>query len=174
MLTIFVEIGKLVSTTGEIDEKVIRKLEEKILKKTIGLLCSLVLLIGCILPIKPAFAKENNGGNNEKMVQVVLYSDKDQVIMSEVPKNYEKEYLAKLEDSTFRNAEIQKSLGVNTSPETANPNVAFAAASAAYVDYMTKSDVIRMVDSMDDSINWSLYISNPLTDLLVTTAVLFP
>lgn len=36
---------------------------------------------------------------------------------------------------------------------------------------MTKSDVIRMVDSMDNSINWSFNISNPLTDLVLGKAV---
>lgn len=144
------------------------------MKKTIGLLCSLVLLIGCILPINQAFAEENSDGNNEEMVQVVLYSNEDQIIMSEVPKIYEQEYLAKLEDPNFKKAEIQKSLGVNALPETASVNAVVPYASPKpYVSYMKLPDVIKHLAAMDKSFNWSLYISNPLTDAVIGKAVSF-
>jgi hypothetical protein len=139
------------------------------MKKIVSLLCSLVVLLGCLVPVNLASAQENNGSinsngnnnnkNNDKLVEVELFSDDGQIIIAQVPKSYEKEYRDQIKNSDFRKIQIQNSK---------NGNMLRA---SSYVDYMTKSDVIRMVDSMDDSINWSLYISNPLTDLLVTTAV---
>lgn len=80
--------------------------------------------------------------------------------MSQVPKVYEEEYRTQLKDPIFRNDEIRKSLGT----------AATVKASSSFVDYMTKSDVIRVVDSLDNSANWSAYISNPLSDKMVATA----
>lgn len=131
-----------------------------------SVLLSLAMALTIFTPFSSAYAKEKNGNGknekNEKMVQVVLYSDEDGVIMAEVPKSYEKEYKTKLKDSDFRNAEIQRSLGANTFAVTA---------STSSVYYMRKAEVIKMVDSLDKSFNWSTYISNPLTDVLVGKAV---
>lgn len=120
----------------------------------------------------PAKGDNKNSGNNENTVQVVLYSDNDSVIMTEVPKNYENEYSAKLKDSNFRNAEIKKSLGVNLSTATVNSiGLDAIAPEGSSVYYMRKAEVIKMVDAMDSSFNWGPYISNPLTDLLIGKAV---
>ncbi|QNK86419.1 hypothetical protein H7992_14245 [Sporosarcina sp. resist] len=129
------------------------------MRKVIGTLCSLVLLIACILPVNLAFAE----GNDEELVKVVLYSDEDQVIISEVPKIYEQEYLAQLENPEFRSSEIRNSSGINT--------LTRAAQKPAYVKYMTKADVLKIVDHMDASFNWQYYISNPLTDTVIAKAV---
>lgn len=139
------------------------------MKKLMVVILSLVMALTVFTPFSSASAKGNNGnignsGNNAKTVQVVLYSDEDQVITAEVPKSYEQVYLAKLVDPNFRNAEIQKSSGSGV-------NTLAATTESSSVYYMTKPDVIRMVASLDKSTNWSAYISNPLTDKLVTVAV---
>lgn len=131
---------------------------ESILKKIIGVLCSLVLLLACILPVNFAFAEENN----EELVRVILYSDEEQVIISEVPKFYEQEYLAQLENPEFRSSEIQNSSGITELNRATSPS---------RVSYMTKSDILKVVDHMDASFNWQYYISNPLTDTLIAKAV---
>lgn len=143
------------------------------MKKFVGLLCSLVVLLGCLVPVNLASTQENkssinsngnsnsnnNNKNNDKLVQVELHSDDGQIIIAQVPKSYEKEYRDKIKNSDFRKNEVQNSVRGSMLRAT------------SYVKYYRKAEVIKMVDYLDNSVNWTLYISNPLTDYLVGIAV---
>lgn len=58
--------------------------------------------------------------------------------------------------------------------EISNNTVAAATIDQAkkpYVKYMRKADIIKVLDSIDNSVNWDRYASNPLSDFLIGKAI---
>ncbi len=143
-------------------------------------------MIGTLVPFQKASAEIGSEGSLEETVQVVLYSDDTKVIMSEVPKEHVVEYQAKLEDSAFRNSEIQKSVGPEenlTAPTKLAASLSKSSISPmavvqppdggtkGYVRYFRKAEVIRVIDSIDNKFDWPFYISNPLSDSVAIYAI---
>ncbi|WP_214834858.1 hypothetical protein [Exiguobacterium sp. E4787] len=156
------------------------------MKKLIGIFCAMMLVTGTLIPFQKASAESNLEGTLEKTVQVVLYSDDTRVIMSEVPKEHVLEYRAKLENPAFRNSEIQKSVGPEENLTAPTKFVASLSKSSispmavvqppdggtkGYVRYMTKNDILRIIDSIDNTHDWPRYFSNPVTDSAVAAGV---
>ncbi|WP_138859742.1 hypothetical protein [Exiguobacterium mexicanum] len=156
------------------------------MKKLIVIFCAMMLMIGTLVPFQKASAEIGSEGSLEETVQVVLYSDDTKVIMSEVPKEHVVEYQAKLEDSAFRNSEIQKSVGPEenlTAPTKLAASLSKSSISPmavvqppdggtkGYVRYFRKAEVIRVIDSIDNKFDWPFYISNPLSDSVAIYAI---
>lgn len=149
------------------------------MKKIFVAILSSVLFLSS-LAISGGSLKVSAAGNKEELVNVTIYSDENQLIMTQVPKSYEQEYLSKLKDPAFKNAEIQKSLGVNMGTEQplataavssllSEQSLATIAATTPKptVYYLKKAQVIKTLKSLDSSRDWGTILSNPLTDGVV-------
>lgn len=153
------------------------------MKKLIGIFCAMMLVTGSLIPFQKASAETDLEGTLKETVQVVLYSDETKVIMSEVPKEHVVEYQAKLEDPAFRNSEIKKSVGSEedlTAPTKLAASLSRSSISPmavvqppdggttkGYVRYMTRNDIIKIINKFDNSRDWPRVLSNPGTDYLI-------
>lgn len=72
----------------------------------------------------------------------------------------------KLKDEEFKKSELEKSK-VNNNTNDANT----LATSKSDTKYLYKKNVLNWVDSMDNSFNWSNYLSTPLTDVALGAAI---
>lgn len=139
-------------------------------KILVGALCSTILL-GTALPATNVFAAtgEEQEVNfvypEEQTVPITIYADEDTLIIADVPKSYEEEYLKKLENEEFRQNEIDKNISTNKNDDL------FTTRAATTTKYMKKREILQVVDSIDNSRNWSSYYSNPLSDVALGAAV---
>lgn len=156
------------------------------MKKLIGFFCAVMLMIGTLIPFQKASAENNLEGTLEETVQVVLYSDDTKVIMSEVPNAHVLEYQSKLEDPVFRNSEIQKSVGPEenlTAPTKLAASLSksiispmavvqppYGGTTKDYVRYMTRNDIIKIINKFDNSRDWPRLLSNPGADYVIANS----
>lgn len=117
--------------------------------------------IGTNVSADSSTANDEDSGN---MVNVTISSNDDESIIAEVPKSYEKEYKQKLKDEEFKESELEKA---NDTNETSS----LAASSSSSTKYLYKKDVIKWVDSIDNSVDWTKYISTPIADSAMGVAV---
>lgn len=157
------------------------------MKKIISFVCLVIITLGTLVPIQKASANNGVNGDPEELVKVVLYSDETKVIMSEVPRKHLVQYQSKLKNQDFRNLEIIKSteseegvsiptkLAASMSYGSVSPSAVIqpsdGGTSSGYVKYMTKYDILRIIDSIDNTHDWPRYFSNPLTDAAVAAGV---
>ena len=157
------------------------------MKRFLSFLCVVILTLGTLVPIQKASADNGVNGNPEELVKVVLYSDETKIIMSEVPRKHLVQYQSKLKNQEFRNSEIKKSteseedvsiptkVAASMSYGSVSPSAVIqppgGGTSSGYVKYMTKNDILRIIDSIDNTYDWPRYFTTPLTEPLIGVGV---
>ncbi|MGM0523285.1 MAG: hypothetical protein ACQER2_04465 [Bacillota bacterium] len=119
----------------------------------------------------PVFAEKNKSSNKDELVDVTVYEDSENIIIAQVPKSKEKEFLKDLKNKDYKNATIQNHLNninKNTTEINSTNNMVYARSSNPdYVKYFGRSNVIATIDAMDKQWNWQHYLSNPFTDAAI-------
>lgn len=92
-----------------------------------------------------------------KTEQVTLYDDGNKSVTAEIPTNVKEDYLQKLQEPTFRQNEIAIAQGYSS-------RTTIGDIGQASVTYFNKSDVIKMVDSLDNGRDWLKFLDNPFTN----------
>lgn len=84
--------------------------------------------------------------------QVVVYEDENKTITAEVPTEMKDQYLKDLENPAFVEKELANLQQLKQARASSEPSV----------KYFRKDDVIRIVDNIDSSQDWTKYLGIPL------------
>jgi len=135
----------------------------------------IVLTVMCFVNLGTfVFGEEDKSIKKDELVDVIIYKDSETVIIAQVPKSKEQEYLKELENENYKNVEIQKSQGQineNTTGGIRTNDMMSARSKPDVVKYFGKNSVAKTLDAMDKRFNWERALSNPITDAAIGRAV---
>ena len=93
--------------------------------------------------------------------QVVIYEDKNKTITAEVPAEMKDQYLKDLQNPVFVEKELANLQQLKQARASSEPSV----------KYFRKDDVIRIVDNIDSSQDWTKYLGIPLGGRALSAAI---
>ena len=93
--------------------------------------------------------------------QVVVYEDENKTITVDVPSEMKDQYLRDLQDPAFVEQELANLQQLKQARASSEPSV----------KYFRKDDVIRIVDNIDSSQDWTKYLGIPLGGRALSAAI---